>query len=61
VRGQLARLDETKELLAGDVGACPVRHCDGKVLAELEVQAAMTLWMRKNSELKGQARERRSG
>jgi hypothetical protein len=27
-------------------------------LGELEVQAAMTLWMRKNSELKGQGRER---
>jgi hypothetical protein len=57
----LSRLDETKELLAGDVGAHPIRHCDGEVLGELEVQAAMTLWMRKNSELKGQGRERRSG
>jgi hypothetical protein len=29
---QLARLDEMKEFLAGDVGACPVRHLDNKVL-----------------------------
>jgi hypothetical protein len=58
---QLARLDEMKELLAGDVGARPVRHCDGEVLGELEVRAAAALWMRKNSELKGRGRERRSG
>jgi hypothetical protein len=50
-----------KELLAGDVGARPVRHYDSEVLGELEVRAAAALWMRKNSELKGRARERRSG
>jgi hypothetical protein len=32
-----------------------------KSWGELEVQAATVLWMRKNSELKGRARERRSG
>jgi hypothetical protein len=50
---QLARLDETKELLARDVGAHPVRHCDGEVLGELEVRAVATLWMRKNTKIKG--------
>jgi hypothetical protein len=49
-----------KELLAGDVGARPVRHHDGKVSGELKTQAAAALWMRKNSELKGRVRERRS-
>jgi hypothetical protein len=52
---QLARLDETKELLARDVGARPVRHHDGEVLGDLGTQAAVALWMRKNSELKGRA------
>jgi hypothetical protein len=41
----------------GDIGARPVRHHDGEVLGELEAQAATMLWMRKNSERKGQARE----
>jgi hypothetical protein len=45
-------------LLAGDVGARPVRHCDDEVMGELEVQAATALWMRKDSELKGRAHER---
>jgi hypothetical protein len=58
---QLACLDKTKELLAGDVGARPVRYCDSEVLGELEVREATALWIRKNSELKGRARERRSG
>jgi hypothetical protein len=42
---QLARLDEMKELLAGDVGACLVRHHDGEVSGELETQVAAALWM----------------
>jgi hypothetical protein len=33
---QLARLNETKELLTGDVGARPVRHLVGKVLGGLQ-------------------------
>jgi hypothetical protein len=53
----LARLDKTKELLAGDVGARPVRHYDGEVLGGLEAQAAAVLWMPKNTERKGQVRE----
>jgi hypothetical protein len=50
---QLARLNETKGLLAGDVGARSVRHHDGEVAGELGTQAAAVMWMRKNSELKG--------
>jgi hypothetical protein len=56
---QLARLNKTKELLTGDVGACPVRHHDDEVSGELETQAATAMWMRENSELKGRARERK--
>jgi hypothetical protein len=56
---QLARLNETKELLAGDVGVHPARHYDGEVSSELGTQAAAAMWMRKNSELKGQARGRK--
>jgi hypothetical protein len=52
---KLARLHKAKELLVGDVGAHPVRHHGGEVPGELETQAAVVLWMRKNSELKGQA------
>jgi hypothetical protein len=51
---KLARLDETKELLAGDVGARPVRHHSGEAFGEPEAHAAVMLWMRKNSEHKGQ-------
>jgi hypothetical protein len=57
---QLARLDEMKELLTGDVGARPVRHRDSEVSDELETQAVAVIRMQKNSKLKGQARERRS-
>jgi hypothetical protein len=42
---QLARLNETKELLAGDIGARPVRHHDGEVSGELETQATAVMWM----------------
>jgi hypothetical protein len=57
----MARLDQAEELLVGDIRVRPVRHCDGEVLGELEAQAAAVLWMRKNSERKGQsARGRRS-
>jgi hypothetical protein len=48
--GKLARLDKMKELLAGDNGACPVRHRDSKVSGGLEALEAMALWMRKSSE-----------
>jgi hypothetical protein len=51
---KLARLNEMEELLVGDIGARPVRHHG---LSELEAQAAVGLWMRKNSECKGQVRE----
>jgi hypothetical protein len=58
-RRQLARVNETKELLAGNVGARPVRHHDDEVSGEPETQAVAVMWMRKNSELKGQARGRK--
>jgi hypothetical protein len=35
---KLARLDETEKLLAGNVGACPVRHHGGGVSGGLEAQ-----------------------
>jgi hypothetical protein len=41
----------------GDIGARLVRHHDGEVLGELEAQTAAVLWIQKNSERKGQARE----
>jgi hypothetical protein len=53
---QLACLNETKELLAGDVGA---PH-DGEVSGKLETGVAAVMWMQKSSELKGKVRERRS-
>jgi hypothetical protein len=55
---QLARLNEMKELLAGDSGAHPARHHAGEVLDGLGARAAVAMWRRKNSELKGQARGR---
>jgi hypothetical protein len=56
-RRKLARLDETEELLAGNVGACPVRHHDGGVSGGLEAQEAVALRMRKSSESGMRARE----
>jgi hypothetical protein len=56
---QLARLNETKELLAGDIGARPARHHAGEVSGKLGTQVAAAMWRRKNSELKGQARGRK--
>jgi hypothetical protein len=55
---KLARLDKTEELLARDVGASTVRHHGGEVLGGLEAQAAVVLWMWKNSEGKGQVSEK---
>jgi hypothetical protein len=58
---KLARLDQTEELLMGDIGACPIRHHNDEVLGELEAQAVAVLWMWKNSERQGaSARGRRS-
>jgi hypothetical protein len=42
---KLARLNETKELLAGNVGVCLVRHRDGGVSGGLEAQEAVALQM----------------
>jgi hypothetical protein len=55
---KLARLHKANELLVGNVGAHPVRHHGGEVSGGLKTQAAVVLWVRKNSELKGRARER---
>jgi hypothetical protein len=54
---KLAHLNEMEELLAGNIGACPVRHRDGEVSGGLEAQEAVELWMRTSSESGGRARE----
>jgi hypothetical protein len=54
---KLARLDKTEELLAGNIGARPIRHRGSKVLGGLEAQAAVLSRMRKISERKGRVRE----
>jgi hypothetical protein len=54
---KLAHLDQTEELLVGDIGARPVGNHDSEVLGELEAHTAAVLRMRKNSERKGQVRE----
>jgi hypothetical protein len=54
---KLVHLDQTEELLVGDIGARPVRHHDSEVLGELEAQAAVVLWMWMNSKRKRQVRE----
>jgi hypothetical protein len=56
-RRKLPCLDETEELLAGNVGACPVRHCCGRVSGGLEPQEAVALQMRKSSESGMRVRE----
>jgi hypothetical protein len=40
---QLARLNETKKLLAGDSGARPTRHHAGEVSGELGTRAAAVM------------------
>jgi hypothetical protein len=40
---RLARLNEMKELLTGDIGARPARHHAGEVSGELGTQAAMAM------------------
>jgi hypothetical protein len=55
-RRKLDRLDETEELLARNVGACPVRHRGSKVPRGLEAEV-LALWMLKNSESRERARE----
>jgi hypothetical protein len=56
-RRKLACLNKTEKLLAGNVGACPVRHRDSGVPGGLEVQEAVALRVQKNSESRGRARE----
>jgi hypothetical protein len=54
---KLVRLDKTEELIARNVGACPVGHRNSGVLGGMEAQGAVVLRMRKNSENRGYARE----
>jgi hypothetical protein len=54
---KLACLDKTEELLAGDIGARPIRHQGNEVLSGLEAQVATLLRMRKSSEHREQVRE----
>jgi hypothetical protein len=49
---KLACLDKTEELLAGNIGACPVRH-RSQALGGLEAQAAAQLRTQKISERRG--------
>jgi hypothetical protein len=53
---KLARLDKMEELLAGNIGARPIRHHDSKVLGWLEAQAVVLLRMWKSSERRGRVR-----
>jgi hypothetical protein len=55
-RRKLARLDETEELLAREVGAHPVRH-RSRGSGGLEVQEAVARRMQKNSESRELARD----
>jgi hypothetical protein len=55
----LARLDKTEELLAGNIGAHPVRHRGSKVLGGLEAQAVALLQMRKISKRRGQCERKK--
>jgi hypothetical protein len=55
----LARLDETEELLAGHVGARPVRHRSGGVSGGLEAQEELALRMRKSTESEMQVRKKK--
>jgi hypothetical protein len=56
-RGKLACLDETEELLAGNVGACPVQHRGDRVSECLGAQEAVALRMRKSSESRTQVQD----
>jgi hypothetical protein len=58
---QLARLDQTEELLVGDIGARPVRHRDGEVLGELKYKQQRCCGCGRTRSAKGKnARGRRS-
>jgi hypothetical protein len=56
-RRMLARLDETEELLVGNVGACQVRHRSSGVSGGLGAQEAVALRMRNSSESGMRAQE----
>jgi hypothetical protein len=55
----LARLDKMEKLLAGNIGARPVRHRGSKVLGGLEAQVAVLLRMRKISSTDGECERKK--
>jgi hypothetical protein len=57
----MACLDETKQLLAGHVGARPVRHRGGGVSSGLEAQEVMALRTRKSAGSGTRARKKMMG
>jgi hypothetical protein len=48
-RRKLAHLDEMQQLLAGHIGACPVRHHGGKGSGGLKAQEVVALRMRRST------------
>jgi hypothetical protein len=48
-RRKLVRLDDTEELLAGHIGAHPVRHRGGEGLGGLKAQEVVMLRMRRSA------------
>jgi hypothetical protein len=55
----MARLNETKQLLAGHIGARPIRHRDGGVSAGLEAQEVVALRLRKSTGRGMQAKKKK--
>jgi hypothetical protein len=58
-RRKLARLDEAKQLLTRDIGACLVRHRGGGVSGGLEAQELVALRMRRGTRSGMQARKKK--
>jgi hypothetical protein len=54
---KLARLDQTEELLMGDIGACPIRHHNDEVLGELKRRQWRCCGCGRTRSAKGQVRE----
>jgi hypothetical protein len=56
---ELACLDETKQLLAGHIGARPVRHRGGGVSSGLKAQevAALRMWKSMGSEMRARRKK----
>jgi hypothetical protein len=56
---ELARLDETKQLLAGHIGSRPVQHRSSRVPGGLEAQevAALRMWKSAGSVMRAQGKK----